>query len=677
MQRKRRFNRMVIVYIMLALVGMLCFSILFRLQIVEGEEYETRSELRVLRTVPVKAPRGKILDRYGRALVSNENGYSVQIQSGNQTEKERNEIICRLILLCLEQNQDYIDNFPMTLKAPFTFTFAGEDDAEIALKKKHFFESLDLPQASEKETISAFCERYEIDMSAYDEELIRRIVGVRYEMERRSFNASTPYTFASDVNLGVVTSIKEQTDRYTSVSVVTEPIRQYEKGHLAVHLLGNTGIIFEEEYAELKDKGYGMTDTIGKTGLEKAFESYLRGQDGYDNVEQNINGRLKTVVESKAPTPGNNIITTLDSRLQERAETALEETIQTLHAGSAPDCSAGAVVVTDVNSGDVLAVASYPDYNLDTYQEDYDQLIKDPENPLFNRAFLGTYEPGSTFKMLTAIAALESGNVSPSETIYDHGKYKFYKDYQPVCGIYPGSHGLVDVAHALEVSCNYFFYEVGRKTGIETICEYARKFGFGKSTGIELGDAVGVLAGPESAEERGWVWHPGDTLQASIGQSYNLFTPLQLANYTAAIANGGTLYQLRLVKEVRSYTNDQTIALFEPKILEEITISPENLKAVQDGLRLVAQSGTASATFADFPISVAAKTGTAENGSGSNNGIFVAYAPAENPQIAVSVVVEHGLHGSSIAPIAKAVFEEYFLYDSQETEPYHKNRLMN
>lgn len=677
MQRKRRVNRMVMVYIMLALVGMVCFSALFRLQIVEGEEYETRSEMRVLRTVPVKASRGKILDRYGRALVSNENGYSVQIHSGNQTEKELNETVCRLVLLFMEQNHEYIDTFPMSFGEPFTFSFSGETDEDVSLKKKQFLEHLDLKDETEDAILSALSERYQIDTSAYDAELVRRIIGVRYEMERRSFNSTTPYTFASDVSLAIVTSVKEQTDRYRGANIVVEPIRKYEKGHLAVHLLGNTGIIFEEEYAALKDKGYGMNDIVGKSGLEKAFEFYLRGRDGYDNVEQNINGRLKTVVESKSPTPGNNIITTLDSRLQECAESALEKTILELQAGSAPDCSAGAVVVTDVNSGDILAVASYPDYNLDTYQQDYASLVKDSENPLFNRAFLGTYEPGSTFKMLTAIAALESGHVSPKEMIYDHGKYKYYKDYQPVCAIYPGSHGMVDVAHAIEVSCNYFFYEVGRKTGIETICEYAKKFGFGRSTGIELGDAVGVLAGPESAAERDWVWHPGDTLQASIGQSYNLFTPLQLANYTAAIANGGILYQLRLVKEARTYTNDRTVETFAPNVLERIEIAPENLKAVQTGMRLVAKSGTASATFADFPIAVAAKTGTAENGSGSNNGIFVAYAPADNPQIAVSVVVEHGLHGSSIAPVAKAVFEEYFLYDAQQTEKYLKNGLLN
>lgn len=562
------------------------------------------------------------------------------------------------------------------MESPFSFTFTGENEAETEKKKEQFFAYFDLSPMDEASTLSALCTRYEIDTSAYDEKLVRRIVGVRYEMERRSFNASTPYTFASDVQLDIVTSIKEQQDRYSGVSIVTEPVRHYERSDLAVHLLGNTGIIYEEEYETLKNSGYSMTDIIGKSGLEKTFESYLRGQDGYDNVEQSINGRLKTVVESKNPTPGNNVITTLDSRLQERAEEALEETITSLKNGSAPDCSAGAVVVVDVNSGDLLASASYPDYDLDTYQQNYSQLLSEPENPLFNRVFLGTYEPGSTFKMLTSIAALESGNVEPNETIYDQGKYKYYKDYQPVCSIYPGSHGLVDVAHALEVSCNYFFYEVGRKTGIETICEYARKFGFGKSTGIELGDATGVLAGPESAKAYGWTWNPGDTLQAAIGQSYNLFTPLQLVNYTAAIANGGTLYQLRLVKEIRSYTNDTTIETFEPTVLENIEIAPENLKAVQHGMELVAQTGTASATFADFPISVAAKTGTAENGSGSNNGIFVAYAPAENPQIAIAVVVEHGLHGSSIAPIARAVFEEYFLYTPQKTEQYSKNQLV-
>ena len=672
MRPKRRFNRMIFVNVMVILALVVCLLALFRLQIIEGASYETRSEMRVLRTVPVKAPRGKILDRYGRALVSNENGYSVQLQSVNDEEK-LNEMVCRLVLLFMEQEQDYIDDFPMSLEEPFAFSFSGEEETA----RDRFFAGIDLSPCDEKTVLNELCDRYDISTTAYDAELVRRIVGVRYEMERRSFNASTPYTFATDVGLGVVTAIKEQTDRYSGVSIVVEPIRRYEKGDIAVHLIGNTGIIFEDEYAILKDKGYGMNDIIGKSGLEKTFESYLRGTDGYDNVEQNINGRLKTVVESKKPTPGNNIVTTLDSRLQERAERALEETVNSLKEGSAPDCSAGAVVVTDVNSGDILAVASYPDYSLDTYQSDYNKLIADPENPLFNRAFLGTYEPGSTFKMLTAIAALESGNVAPFETLYDHGKYKYYRDYQPVCAIYPGSHGWVDVAHAIEVSCNYFFYEVGRKTGIDTICEYARKFGFGQSTGVELGDATGVLAGPDSATERGWTWNPGDTLQAAIGQSYNLFTPLQLANYVSAIANGGTLYQLRLVKEVRNYNNGEIVNTFAPNTLEHIDIKPENLKAVQNGMRLVAQTGTAAATFADFPIAVAAKTGTAENGSGSNNGIFVAYAPVDNPQIAVSVVVEHGLHGSSIAPVARAVFEEYFLHDTVESELYSKNSLMN
>ncbi|MBQ7950966.1 MAG: hypothetical protein IJ278_04525 [Clostridia bacterium] len=457
--------------------------------------------------------------------------------------------------------------------------------------------------------------------------------------------------------MNVVTVIKENDKSYPGVNVMTSYNRLYPE-KVSPHVLGRVGLIYKEEYDKLKDLGYGYTDIIGKEGIEKVFDLELKGKDGVLKVEQNELGKITDTEVLKTAEPGNDIILTIDLNLQKRAESALKDVIynlrQTIH-----DVGGGAITVVDIHTGEILAIASYPDYDIETFLEDYDKNYKNPLMPFWNRAISGTYAPGSTFKILTSLAVLEEGIISTSEQIYDQGKYTYWKDYQPTCHVYPGNHGYVNVSDAIKVSCNYYFYETGRKLGIEKLNEYAKKVGLGEYTGIEIpGEEKGIVAGPEYRKKIDSVWYPGDTLQASIGQSDNLFTPLQLSNYIATVVNGGTRYEAHLLYKIKNYTTGE-ITEVQPKVVEQIEIQPQNYKAIMEGMRSVTEDGTASNVFQDFPIAVGGKTGTAEV-PGTNNGLFVAFAPYENPKIAISVVVEHGAHGNSIAPAAREVIEEYF-----------------
>jgi penicillin-binding protein 2 len=322
----------------------------------------------------------------------------------------------------------------------------------------------------------------------------------------------------------------------------------------------------------------------------------------------------------------------------------------------------GAVAAIDVRTGDVLAMASYPTFKLTDFQADFAGLIQDPMHPMVNRALAGAYEPGSTFKMTVAIAALETGSITPDSKIYDRGRYmRFAPSYTPSCS---GGHGSVNVARALQVSCNYFFYEAGWLTGIDAIERYARQLGFGAPTGIELpGERAGILAGPEYCAQQNIHWNGGDVLQASIGQSYNQFTPLQLANYAATLASGGVRYKPHLLMTVKSYAYDET--LFDTPIqkLETMELRKDTWEAIHTGMRLVTKAGgTAAGSFADYKIPVGAKTGSAQKTANGKpaNGVFVAYAPFDDPEIAVAVVVERGGGGARVAPIARSIFEAYF-----------------
>ncbi len=654
--KKEFFSRVVIIMILMSAFLCALFVRLFSLQIVNGESYRESSLKSLVKTVPLKAKRGDILDRYGRVIVTSSITYNIEISKYSKTSETLNKTIYNLILLMEKNEQRYTDSLPISEK-PYAYT---KDDEGV----KSFLKSMELSESLKADkVISELKKRYKIEDDIPDKYL-RKVISVRSEMELRQFSSNNSYVFAKNVNMNVVTVIKEDSTTFPGVNVMTTYERSYPES-VGAHFLGRVGPIYKEEYEVLKDKGYSFTDVIGKEGIEKVYDIELKGNDGIQKIEQDSNGKIVSYETLDPALSGNDIILTIDLNLQKRAEEALASMINNLRIKMAPDVSGGAVCVLNIHSGEVLAMASYPTYSLAAFEEDYNKNYKNDDKPFWNRAISGTYAPGSTYKILTSLAVLEENAASISERIKDLGKYTFYKDYQPVCHVYPGSHGRVNVTDAITYSCNYYFYETGRRLGIDNLEKYSRKFGLGELSGIEIpGEAKGTVASKEEKKKRGEIWYPGDTLQAAIGQSDHLFTPIQLSNYIATVVNGGTRYKTHLlykIKDVKSGTIRETT----PVIEEEINIKPENYKAIMAGMRSVAEDGTASDTFRDFEIAVGGKTGTAE-AVGTNNALFVAFAPYDDPEIAISVVVEHGEHGNSIAPVAREIFEEYFINSLSE-----------
>lgn len=675
MESKSLRHRYVILGAFIAAFVLLCVVRLFSLQIINGAAYRESIINQTERSYPIKASRGEILDAYGRPMVSNRMGYYIRIQDMSADDTKLNETIAILLDIMKQNNAEFIDEFPINADDSFQF-----ENAENSHKKiKEWKKENDFPEKySGKKIINELSKKYGVS-DEYDKETKRNIIAVRFEMEQKNFGVATPYTFATDISMEVLQQVSERGYEMTGVSVEVEPMRQYVNGSMAVHILGRTGIIYAEEYEVLKDKGYGMNDIIGKDGIEKELESYLKGTDGSMMVKQNKKGSVEQVLSEVPPKTHNYAVLTIDSKLQAVVEQSLADNIAAARADKGPDAFSGAAIAIDVKTGGVLAIASFPAYDPVTYTENYNELLNDKTNPLFNRALNGAYTPGSTFKPLTAIAALEEGVVTPTSTINCEGVYKYYApSYQPTCLIWKSgkTHEHINVSEAIGVSCNYYFYEAGRRVGIEKIGEYARAFGLGEKTGIELSEATGIVAGPQYREKLDMQWYPGDTLQAAIGQSDNMFTPAQLASYIATILNKGTRYSLHIIKEVREYDTDRVVYSSKPKILSQVKIKDSTFEAVKDGMRRVTDDGTASAVFEDFPIEVGGKTGTAEVSQGSDNVLFVGFAPYDNPQIAVAVVIEHGASSRYAAMIGRDMFASYLGLNEVKDSIILPNRLL-
>lgn len=667
---KKRYN---VLYFLIILLLIIALWRLFLLQVIDGTTYRNISDSRLSTNIPIKAPRGEILDRYGRPLVTNRVGYSVSI-SKDRSQNLINSAILNLVRLFEEKGLNYEDSLPISKTTPFAFTFLDNDSSSALEQEEAFKKNLGLSNETDvNSVIKRYKTKYEFDESYTDEE-VRIISGVRFEMEKRNFSSNNPYLFAEDVDIETISQIKERHDDFSCVTVYTQPVRQYSGGTTAAHILGRIGIINAKEYETLKNQGYGMNDYLGKQGVEKAFEKYLRGTDGVNSIEQRIDENENKIVFSKEPRSGDTVLLTIDKDLQKLAEKSLKENIakiaSTSKAGSGNDANSGAAVAIDLNSGEILAIASYPTYDPERFNQDYAKLLADPLKPMFNRALNGTYEPGSTYKLSTALAALETNATTPNETIRDLGIYK-YLDHEFMCSIYRSSrqtHGTINISQALQYSCNYFFFEMGRRLGIDKLNEYSSKLGLGEYTGIELEseEAKGQLASPENREKNGLPWYPGDVLQAAIGQSDNIFTPLQIANFVATIANGGTHYEAHLLKAVKS--NEQNdLTMTPPKVRNQFEIKKENLIAILNGMQLVTSEGTARSAFADFPLNTGGKTGSAQVSRGSSNGIYVGFAPFDDPQIAVAVVIEHGGSGGNASFVARDIFYQYFFSGNNVT----------
>lgn len=687
MDKKPRLN----IYITLVILVAVLFVVrLFYMQIIRGDEFVKISQQKQMRRVSITAPRGEIYDRYGVPLITNDVGYCVQIQRIGMDNDSMNAMLLKLYGMIEADGAEVADSLPISGE-PFSFTFSSNYSTkeEIEAAEKRFKKSMELDaDATAPQVIDVLKKRYKI-ADTYTPQEVRRIAGVRYEMEKRGFSVSEPFIMASNISMELVTKIRESQAEYMCVNIASEYVRRYNQGQMAAHVLGRTGRISDVEYAELWEDGYGMNDMIGKQGIEKVCEPYLRGEDGSASLVQTQSGFEVQEDLTVDPVQGNYVTLTIDANVQKALENALGETIfQIRERGGDPkyksggDAYCGAGVVMDVHTGEILAIASYPSYDISNFSKIYNRLLKDENMPMWNRSISAAYPPGSTFKMLSSIAALESGTVTPDTVIVDEGVYRYYPDYQPRCWIWKSlgvAHGPQTVTQALMNSCNYYYYESARLMGIETLNHYGKLFGFGQRTGIELSgeEAAGRLAGPEDREKNGGGrWQPGDTLQAAIGQSDNLMTPLQLANYICTLVNGGVRYEPHLIKSVRSPVDGHIVVATEPVILEEIEMQPENINAVLRGMLAVTEDGTASKVFEDYPIRVGGKTGSAQVARGSDNGVFTGFAPYDNPEIAIAIVVEHGNSGSDVAPIAKAIMDAYFNVEPNYADTTYSKTLL-
>lgn len=673
---KVRYN---IILLSIYIIGIILLVQLFNLQIVKGQEYRKQSNTRLTRETTIKAARGNICDRNGNKLVSTKMEFNLELYKTKIDNKTLNQTILDMINI-LDKNEDtYIDNLPIKVEP---FDFIGSDETIQSWKKTNKMQE----DLSAEECFYKLKQKYEIIQENVQD--ARKIMGVRYEISSKGYSSTKTVELAKNISRTSMLEISEQNSNFPGINIITVPTVAYNYGTLASHILGTVGKITQPELEEKTN--YDINDIIGKTGIQYVFEEYLRGKDGIKQIDMAVDGTVTDEYTEKEAVSGSDVILTIDANLQKVAEEALKDDIKKIASGGFAEKSnanAGAVVVMNIKSGEVLALASYPDYEPQLFvkgisTEKYNEYVDSTEKPLFNRAISGAYAPGSTFKMVTAIAGLETNKITPTEKINDIGVYP--RGHHPVCWYYTSfhsGHGYLNVSEAIKHSCNYFFYELGYRMGIDTLSKYASYFGLGRKTGIELqGEAVGDLATREKVEKQNKEWYLADTLSAAIGQSYNNFTPVQMAKYISMLVNGGNPIDVSIVKniinidgqevskqEINEFVNKK-LNLQDEKV-ENLNMKKENIKAVLEGMRGVTSEsgGTAYSTFKNFEIEVGGKTGSAQTGNGTN-GWFVGFAPFDDPEIAVVVLVENGGHGGYTAEVAKKIIAEYFGMNAKKVD---------
>jgi len=667
------------IIVMSAIFGAFILLFLYKLvelQVVKHDDYVSEVVLKTYRNHTVEMSRGHIYDRNGELLVSNKKIYNVVVDVATLDGKDYNTSILSFIDFCNTNGIELNDNLPVSKRYPYIFDedYIFDKDKE---KKLEEFKELNLivsePFYGHDDAFYKYlCRRYGVSEDYSSLEKYRKLVGIRYDMETNSFGYVDHFVLVSDIDENTRVLLSEKLHDMHGIEIVSEDIRFYNKGTLAAHVLGRTGKLDASHVDEyVKQKGYSYDEIIGKEGVEKAFEDYLHGYNGIDKYEIDENNNIvgsETVKESRN---GFSVKLTLDAKMQAVAENALKEQIDSARRQglsdvvprNGEDCNAGSVVVMSPKTGDIYVSASYPNYDLNTFSEDIGRLNTDEARPLVNRSTQGIYPPGSTFKIATAVAALMEGIVTPNTIINDTGRYTKYDDYQPACWSLTKrgyGHGWLDIKGAIEESCNVYFYKVGDDMGIDALTKYASLLGLGKKTGIELPEAEGVLAGPEYRDSKGLLWNPGDTLQAAIGQSDNAFTPIQLCSYMCTVLNGGTRYKATLLDSVVNFYTGETVYENKPEILSKIDLPKDTVEVLKSAMKSVVDEGTASSVFIGYDYEIGGKTGTAQVSKGSDTVLFVGFAPYDDPEIVVSVVVEHGDQSSRATKVAKEIFDYYF-----------------
>lgn len=687
MERLTKWRTSIILLLFCLILGFFSTR-LFKSQVVDADKNANNST-NFPTMIPVKAARGNILDRNGNVLVGNRAAYNLMfnnfvILSADGT----NDLLLKLVQTCEEHNFDYIEHFPVTFSRPYEYTLDKFD-----LSWQDYFRSylagIDMDSdITAPLLISSLRKRYDIPKTWSDEDA-RKVIGLRYEIDLRSDITTLPaYVFiedATDEQLAVIQELD-----IPGLTVEPTTVREYYTKY-AAQILGYTGAIGPDEWEHYKNvPGYAMNNEIGRDGMEAAFEEELHGVDGWRIDTLDKDGNLVARSFDVEPKAGNNVETTIDMSIQIATEESLEKTMKELTSQDKTedghDAEGAAAVMMDVKTGEILACASYPTYDPNRIHTDYNGLLKEELRPLYNRALLAPYPPGSTFKMAMAIAGIDHGYINRFTEINDEGIYTRYPDYQPTCLIYSSAgitHGMLNVMNALKVSCNYFFYALGDMMSINEIDETVKQLGLGEPTGIELAENIGHRSNPESKadnyEGSDVLWYPADTLATSIGQRLNRYTPMQLCSYTATLANRGTRYKATFLRRVVSSDYTELLKENHPTILSQMDISDDAYAAYTEGMKLVAQDpeGTAYRFFGNYPVSVAAKTGTAEHGQhgSSDNGAIVCYAPADDPEVAVVVYGEKAGHGASMGKVARDMLDAYFASDPSSDVIPQENQI--
>lgn len=677
---KLRYN---IVSIFVYIIGIILLIQLFNLQIVHGEEYREQSNTRLTRESTLEAARGNILDQSGNKLASTTLGYSLELYKTKIDTETLNNTLLKITQV-LEKNSDaYIDSLPITVE-PFNFNI--NEESQKKWKKDN---NIDENKTAE-ECFYILKEKYKITNENIQE--TRKIMTLRYYISKNGYSNVKSVELASNLSQTSVAELNEQSANFPGVNITTKAIRSYTSGSLASHILGYVGRI-EEKELEGKEEIYGVNDIIGKTGIEYIMENYLKGKNGIKQIDMAVDGTITDEYVAEEAIAGSDVILTIDANLQQVTENTLKSSIESISSSEGVEVTGASAVVMKVKTGEVLAMASYPDFNPNDFvngisTEKWNYYTKEDSayaknHPFINRAISSTSSPGSTYKMVTAIAGLETGKITTKEKINDVGVYRYYSDYQPKCWIYSSygrGHGYLNVTEAIVHSCNYFFYEVGNRVGIQNLAKYTRALGLGKKTGVELlGEEAGYVASPETSKKLGQVWNGGDTLPAAIGQGNNSFTPLQMAKYTSMLANGGNDIDVTIIKSIvnadgKEVSKDELNEYLKNRLgieednTEKVTFNQENLNAVLEGMRGVTteSGGTAYSIFKNFNIEVGGKTGSAQtgrkdaNGKNITNAWFVGFAPFNEPEIAIVVMIENGQHGSAAAVPARDIIAEYF-----------------
>ena len=666
MSKISKFIRTIILILLVFTALFLCVLRLLKLQVVDGAKYLALAETSYTSEHEVIATRGQIFSNNGTVLTSNRTVYKVIIQKAFLVKGTENEVLNRATTILTANDEKWNDSVPISYETPYRFT--TENEAVLDAFKERIRVNSD---ATADNCITELKRKYDIDSSKYNELQQRIIAGLRYEMELKDFSYENRFTMAEDVSMDTVIRLKEDSLQLGGIDIIEESAREYIESSTAPHVLGTVGALSYDEYTTLKNEGYSYNDIIGTYGIEKAMESVLRGENGKRTIARDSNGKAVSDEITQEPVAGNSVMLTIDYEFQNDLQTILKNHVNWLNnsADRGNDCNAGAVVVLNAKTGAVLGMASYPTYDLVNSIENYSSVLNSEGNPMFNRCINGLYRPGSAFKTITAADGLTNGLIDINSKAGCTGVYTYYaaSDYQPKC---TGYHLGYDVINCLNWSCNIFFYDLGRRLGIEELSSFAQKFGYGQNLGLEIGGSSGQMTSPELFEQlREEPWTDGNTLQAAIGQMDTLVTPLHLSVQALTLANDGVRMKPYLVDSVWNYDGTEMLYKTEPEIVEIIENKNNTFEIVREGMKAVSTLvnwpiSLALWNFDYLPYSVAIKTGTAETGDGYYTSTVMGYYPAEDPQIAFGIIFEKGEYSRYMI---RNIIDSYF-YDCYEPD---------